>query len=99
MKVDHLVADVDGTGVCILDHLQTEAAIKGQHLLGVLHGKGHVIEAPDSRSLLRRHPRSAGQSSCGGDAADESSTRNAIFHRAPLQEIVDLKAAGCLISS
>ena len=75
MKIDHLVADVDRTGVCVLDHLQAEAAIEGQHLLGVLHGKGHVIEAPDSRSArcaAARDPPANAPSR--GNAADESST-------------------------
>jgi hypothetical protein len=74
MKVDHLVPDVDRTGVCVLDHLQAEAAIEGEHLLGMVHGKGNMIESSDPRSLLRNCRRSTSQSTCSGYATDEPSS-------------------------
>jgi hypothetical protein len=89
MKVDHLVADVNGAGVRVLDHLQTETAIEGKHLFGVLHRKGNVIEASDASSLLRYSPGSASQGTCGNCATDEPAPRN-VPHCAPRHIIIDL---------
>jgi hypothetical protein len=82
MKVDHLVADVDGAGVRVLDYLQTETAIKGEHLLSVLHRKSNMIEASDASSLLRYSPGFISQSTRGNYATDEPSPGKAL-HCAP----------------
>jgi len=74
MKIDHLVPEVDRTGVYVFDYLQTEAAIEGEHLLGTLHGESNMIESSDSCSLLRNHPRPASQTTCGGYSTNELSS-------------------------
>jgi hypothetical protein len=87
MKVNHLFADINRTGVYILDYLQVEAAIEGEHLLGVIHGKGHVIETANSCRLLRHNPGSASECTRGGHASDKSSPRNAMFHHTPFKKL------------
>ncbi len=57
MKIDHLLTDINGTGILGLAHLEPKAAIKGQHFHGVLHRKSNVIEAADAPSRLRRCAR------------------------------------------
>jgi hypothetical protein len=74
MKIDHLVPEVDRTGVYVLDYMQAETAIEGEHLLGMLHGERYMIESSDSWSLLANHPRSASQCACDGYGTDELSS-------------------------
>jgi hypothetical protein len=92
MKVDHLAADEDRTGVCVSGHWQSKAAIKGEHLIGVFHRKGHVIEASDSCRVLRRTAGAISQYSSGSNDLNERSPRNAIFHHAPRHNFLDFAA-------
>ena len=75
MKIDHLVAYIDGTRLRILGHLQSESAIEDKHWFGVLHGKSDMIEASDPARLLRPSGGSAGEKvgcrACGDHALDE----------------------------
>jgi hypothetical protein len=89
MKVNHLVPEVNGTRVGVLDHPRTKAAIEGQHLLRALHGKGHMVKAPDASTLLRHRKRSGSQRAGGNRTADELSAGKARLHGVPRQMIVE----------
>src|SRR5579864_3527740 len=72
MKVDHLAADVNGTGGFALPHFQTQAAIEGQHGLRVLHRKCDVIETPDASCALCHCPKPAHRRARGGYTPNKS---------------------------
>jgi len=74
MKVDHLAADVDRTGLGRLGDVQAKPTIEGQHRVGVQHRHGHVIQPLDALGLGQR-PRigQAGRDSGGHRALDEHS--------------------------
>ena len=52
MKIDHLVANVNRACISVLDHLTAEAAIEGNHRLGILHWKRYMIETMNASGLL-----------------------------------------------
>src|SRR5262249_21229411 len=77
VKVNHLIADVNGNGLRIFRNLQPKQTIKRHHGFRVLHRKSHMIEASNIARLL--HP--ACSSKCN-HASDELSAGNALcgFH-------------------
>src|SRR6516165_6019225 len=89
MEIDHLIPDVNRDGVGALAHLQTQAAIKRDHRIGILHGQGDVIVAADSGRLLRLRLPS---SSRGDTAGQELSSR---FHAIPSADLTSWICAAC----
>src|SRR5262249_54007213 len=53
MKVNHLGSDVNGNGLWILGHLQSERTIERQHSVGILHRQSDMIEASNVPRLLQ----------------------------------------------
>src|SRR6516162_11418740 len=52
VKVNHVVAEIDGTRSVPFDYVTAECPIECEHRVSVFHWKGDMIKAPDASRLL-----------------------------------------------
>jgi hypothetical protein len=84
MKVDHVVAEIDGTRSVPFDYVTAECLIEREHCVSVFHWKGDMIKAPDASRLLSDRVLTANYRASRGHASDKFASRSFVGHVASL---------------